>query len=72
MSKRNSLHIKAQKEGKQRDFYTCQVCGSIYKLEGHHFFDVQYGGAADTENIVSLCKECHKSVHSKKMDLIKC
>lgn len=65
---RDYSDIKAQKEGKARDEF-CQICGSKTNLEGHHIFDHQYGGAANKDNIIALCKEHHKRVHKNKIDI---
>lgn len=70
MEKRGYEHIRAQKEGRVRDEYTCQVCGSTEGTQGHHIIDYQFGGAADEDNIVTLCEECHQKVHSGKIDLM--
>lgn len=67
--KRDYQHIKAQKAGKKRDLYTCQICGSKDHVEGHHVFDVQYGGEAHPDNIITLCKKHHKDVHDGKIDI---
>lgn len=69
--KRSAEHIRAQKYGKVRDEYTCQVCGSQNNVEGHHIIDLQFSGAATFDNIISLCHECHKAVHSGKINLFK-
>lgn len=71
MASRSSEHGKAQKKGKERDGYTCQICGSHDDVEGHHMIDYQYGGAADVDNIITLCRECHKKVHRGYIDLVK-
>ncbi len=71
MGNRDSKHCKAQKDGKVRDLYTCQICGSTDNVEGHHIIDYQFGGAADVDNIVTLCRECHKQVHRGKIDILK-
>ncbi len=68
---RNGRHVRAQKEGKIRDGYVCQICGSRYCAEGHHVIDYQFGGAPDKNNIVTLCRNCHKKVHGGKVMLIK-
>jgi len=68
---RSNAHLKAQKDGKERDFYTCQICGSTENVEGHHIFDVQFGGAANEKNIITLCRYHHrKKVHSGKITII--
>lgn len=70
MTKRNSAHLRAQKEGKERDGYVCQICGSKNHVEGHHIVDYQYGGKASADNIVTLCHDCHKDVHRGKLDIM--
>lgn len=71
MSDRGSVHRSVQREGKIRDLYTCQICGSHYKPEGHHIIQYQFGGAADVDNIITLCQKCHKEVHRGRIDIIK-
>ena len=71
MAKRSSAHRRVQKEGKVRDNYTGQACGSKKDVEGHHILDHQFFGAATVDNIVSLCHNCHKEVHRGNMDITK-
>ena len=71
MGQRSAEHINAQKAGKIRDQYTCQICGSTVNTEGHHIFDYAYGGAANEDNIITLCHECHQAVHKGKISLYK-
>ena len=71
MKRRGTDHNEAQKAGKKRDLYVCQVCGSKLKPEGHHIINYQYGGAADVDNIVTLCQACHKAVHRGAIDILK-
>ena len=71
MSIRGQEHNKVQKSGKIRDRYVCQACGSRIDAEGHHIIDYQYGGAANVNNILTLCRKCHKKVHRGDIDLIK-
>ncbi len=66
---RESSHIKAQRKGKERDNYVCQNCGSTIEVQGHHIIDYQYGGSDSVDNIVTLCRECHKKAHHGRMDL---
>lgn len=70
MSNRGSEHNRVQKQGKVRDLYVCQVCGSKNCPEGHHVLNFQHGGAANKDNIVTLCRSCHKEVHKGNIDLL--
>lgn len=70
MAAREREHCKVQRLGKERDLYTCQVCGSTENVEGHHIVNYQYGGAATMDNIVALCSECHKEVHRGNIDML--
>lgn len=73
MSKRSSAHKKAQLAGKIRDNFTCQVCGTKEKnkVQGHHIFDHFFSGSASEDNIITLCKECHKKAHQSLIDILK-
>ena len=48
-----------------RDNYTCQCCGKKNcRLEVHHIKFRRNGGTDDEENLITLCEDCHKSVHA--------
>ena len=48
-----------------RDNYTCQCCGKKNcRLEVHHIVFRGNGGTDDEENLITLCKECHKGIHA--------
>lgn len=45
---------------------TCEVCNNDVRLELHHVVPVAQGGSARAENLVLLCRICHRSVvHGK-------
>lgn len=68
--KRDSSHIKSQKEAKERDAYVCMICGEYCeKAQGHHVIFVSEGGPSSTKNIVTLCDKCHQDYHSGKLKL---
>lgn len=65
-----------------RDNFTCQRCGEFHAMKNelgiyipiddgqlnvHHIKPVSEGGD-EPENLVTLCKECHKEVH-KEMNI---
>ena len=54
-----------------RDSYTCQSCGDCgecVQLHVHHIKAVVDDPieSADLDNVVTLCKDCHKKAHSKE------
>jgi 5-methylcytosine-specific restriction protein A len=61
-----------------RDNFTCQDCGEFHahknehgiyvpiddgQLEVHHILPVSEGGGDEQQNLVTLCKKCHKARH---------
>ena len=55
-----------------RDNYTCQCCGKKNcRLEVHHIKFKSNGGTNDEENLITLCEDCHKGVHTGTITLSK-
>ena len=55
----------------ERDNYTCQICGKRGEyLEAHHkqMWCDHPSLRCVVDNGITLCKECHKSIHSKRRD----
>ena len=51
-----------------RDNYTCQICGKKNsKLEVHHIQFRSKGGSNMMDNLVTLCRDCHKRIHSGEL-----
>ena len=54
-----------------RDDYTCQNCGveggrrGSAELHAHHIVPVSKGGSHDRDNLVTICDQCHKSIHNE-------
>lgn len=57
----------------QRDNHTCQNCGAMggpnghAELHAHHIVPKSRGGTHATSNLITLCKDCHNTVHNKSM-----
>ena len=48
-----------------RDNYTYQICGEKdTRLEVHHIQFRSKGGSNRMDNLVTLCRDCHKQIHS--------
>jgi 5-methylcytosine-specific restriction endonuclease McrA len=70
MTKRNSKHIKAQKEGKRLDEYMCFFCLDTFKgNHGHHIILYSEDGIASVNNMITLCPDCHRKYHSGKLNI---
>lgn len=53
-----------------RDNYTCQCCKGKHKdskLEVHHIVFRSHGGSDEESNLITLCRTCHKALHSGKI-----
>lgn len=56
--KKESGHIKQ-----------CAFCGSKNNLEEHHMIPLFLGGTNDDDNLVYLCKKCHRGVSNYQTKL---
>lgn len=65
----------------RRDRFTCQICGELHvmysefdlplpttdgQLDVHHKVRVCDGGDDSPDNLITLCRECHKKLHSNE------
>ncbi|HRY57002.1 MAG TPA: HNH endonuclease [Patescibacteria group bacterium] len=57
---------KIKNDCKKRDEYKCKVCHSKEGLVIHHIKEVVKGGENELDNLITLCRNCHKKIHSKK------
>ena len=53
-----------------RDKYTCQHCKTKKgTLEVHHIIFRSNGGSDEPDNLITLCRNCHRELHSGKINL---
>jgi len=52
-----------------RDDYQCTQCNKKSNLDAHHIIWKEHGGKDTIENLITLCKQCHKKVHKGKLKL---
>ena len=67
MAKRSTEHKNAQKAGKERDNYTCQITGEVGgRLEVHHIYsyDKHKELRFEVDNGITISKDIHKLFHS--------
>jgi predicted DNA-binding protein YlxM (UPF0122 family) len=64
---RHSSEWNQMKEGvRDRDNNTCQICENQDELHVHHIVPVSEGGRKlDPQNLMTLCGNCHREVHSE-------
>jgi 5-methylcytosine-specific restriction endonuclease McrA len=48
----------------RRDGWRCQFCGSMTNLEVHHQQFRSQSGADSEDNLITLCSNCHFSIHA--------
>jgi len=51
---------------RQRDGFKCRFCGGKNNLQVHHIFYRSQGGSHEPHNLIVLCFEHHRLVHSDK------
>ena len=51
----------------ERDRYICRLCWSTEEIEAHHilYWSEYPESRFDTNNGLTLCRECHCAVHGK-------
>ncbi|MBC8229235.1 HNH endonuclease, partial [bacterium] len=53
-----------------RDGYKCTQCGKKnMRLDAHHIIWKEHGGKDTIQNLITLCKSCHRKVHAGKLKL---
>lgn len=52
-----------------RDGHACRACGDRHGLEAHHVVMRSLGGRDEVENLIALCRECHRAVHGHVLKL---
>ena len=47
----------------ERDGHRCRACSQSHGLDVHHVIARSLGGTNDKSNLITLCRDCHASVH---------
>ena len=61
-SKRGAISSKVRKEVNERDGKKCQYCSKVTNIELAHIISRGNGGAGTKDNLISLCREHHKTL----------
>jgi len=48
----------------RRDGWRCQSCGSMSGVEIHHLEFRSHGGCDSKQNLITVFRHCHNSIHS--------
>jgi len=70
LSKRPRIRLRSEaykalrREVLKRDGWKCQACGTIAGLEVHHLQRRSQLGDDSASNLITLCSECHRVLHS--------
>lgn len=67
-NKRVELMRKREKQ-ESGHIKQCAFCGSKNDLEEHHMIPLFLGGTNDDDNLIFLCKKCHRSVSNYQAKL---
>lgn len=51
----------------KHDEHACQYCGTTRNLHVHYLTARRLGGADSQDNLISLCRKCHKSIEHGKL-----
>lgn len=63
--------MKKRRRNQSGHLKKCAFCGTEKNLEEHHMIPLCLGGTNDDENLVWLCKGCHRDVSDYQMRLTK-
>ena len=50
----------------ERDGWRCQSCGSLSNLQVHHLQSRSHQGDDSGQNLLTLCAQCHRNVHTQR------
>lgn len=70
MSKRSGVGYKLKSETLKRYANRCVKCGSYKNLEIHHIKPVCYGGDDSLDNLIPLCRKCHRYAPDDYIDFL--
>ena len=57
--------LKAKQKCKELANHECELCyAKDTKLDVHHIVPVEEGGTDDQDNLICLCRHCHKVIHT--------
>ena len=73
MDYKDQLNDKRWKEKRlkilRRDKHTCQICGYFgSRVNVHHKKYTGYAWDAPDEDLITLCKRCHKKTHKPELN----
>lgn len=71
MGRRSGVETRLRKKAFSRYGERCAKCGTRKRLEIHHIKPVVRGGTDDIENLIPLCRKCHKFAPDDYIDFLR-
>jgi hypothetical protein len=70
VTRRQTIPPQLRRQVLRRDRYRCQArsCGHARHLEVHHRVPAAQGGRTELNNLVTLCRRCHRRLHAQEQD----
>ncbi len=59
-----SAYAELKRRVLERDRWQCQSCGQRTQLDVHHIQFRSQQGEDSELNLITLCRQCHRRVHS--------
>lgn len=74
MNAENGFTEAIKEAVKERDNYCCYICEGLDSLDIHHIVKQRHGGSHNKENLVTLCRKCHRHIETgnKEYAIKKC
>jgi len=71
MGRRSGVDVALRKKVFDRYGERCAKCGARKRVEVHHIKPVVYGGTDDLENLIPLCRKCHRFAPDDYIDFLR-
>jgi 5-methylcytosine-specific restriction endonuclease McrA len=66
----NSAYAELREQVLSRDGWRCQFCGNMTNLEVHHQLFRSRSGDDVEGNLITLCSDCHSTMHRRQPILL--
>jgi 5-methylcytosine-specific restriction endonuclease McrA len=53
-----------------RDNWRCKICRYRHDLHAHHIVFRSQGGPDSSDNLITICQDCHEAIHDRYVILL--